>query len=264
MLEITEITDRHNAIPEPSNLIRSDIDDDSLLLDAYSQAVVAASSRITPSVVNIEVQARAARRGRVEERGTGSGFFFTPDGFLLTNHHVVGGSERVRNLHGELEAIDGRDLTGGNHVAERVPFDQLHNDASRRRFDVVMAWSVDRLGRSLQDLVVFLNHLRETRVELFLHQQGLDTTTSAGRAMFGMLSVFSEFEKSIIRERVLAGMSRAKAKGTKSGKPIGRPALPEAMRHAIRVAYAVGGVGMRTVAKRFNVSVETVRRVSVQ
>jgi DNA invertase Pin-like site-specific DNA recombinase len=126
-----------------------------------------------------------------------------------------------------------------------------------------MAWSVDRLGRSLQDLVVFLNHLRETRVELFLHQQGLDTTTSAGRAMFGMLSVFSEFEKSIIRERVLAGMSRAKAKGTKSGKPIGRPALPEAMRHAIRDAYAVGGVGMRTVAKRFNVSVETVRRLSI-
>jgi DNA invertase Pin-like site-specific DNA recombinase len=86
-----------------------------------------------------------------------------------------------------------------------------------------MAWSVDRLGRSLQDLVAFLEHLRETRVDLFLHQQGLDTTTSSGRAMFGILSVFAEFERSIIRERVIAGMRRAQAKGTKSGKPMGRP-----------------------------------------
>jgi DNA invertase Pin-like site-specific DNA recombinase len=166
--------------------------------------------------------------------------------------------------HTVVEVYRDFGISGSKGRDKRPGFDQLHKDASRRRFDVVMAWSVDRLGRSLQDLVVFLNHLRETRVELFLHQQGLDTTTSAGRAMFGMLSVFSEFEKSIIRERVLAGMSRARAKGTKSGKPIGRPALPEAMRHAIRDAYAVGGVGMRTVAKRFNVSVETVRRVSVQ
>jgi DNA invertase Pin-like site-specific DNA recombinase len=166
--------------------------------------------------------------------------------------------------HTVVEVYRDFGISGSKGRDKRPAFDQLHNDASRRRFDVVMAWSVDRLGRSLQDLVVFLNHLRETRVELFLHQQGLDTTTSAGRAMFGMLSVFSEFEKSIIRERVLAGMSRAKAKGTKSGKPIGRPAIPEPMRHAIRDAYAVGGVGMRTVAKRFNVSVETVRRVSVQ
>jgi DNA invertase Pin-like site-specific DNA recombinase len=119
-----------------------------------------------------------------------------------------------------------------------------------------MAWSVDRLGRSLQDLVAFLEHLRETRVELFLHQQGLDTTTSAGRAMFGMLSVFAEFERSIIRERVVAGMRRAKAKG----KAIGRPAIPSAKRLAIRKAYMAGGVGLRTVARKFGVGVETVRR----
>jgi DNA invertase Pin-like site-specific DNA recombinase len=119
-----------------------------------------------------------------------------------------------------------------------------------------MAWSVDQLGRSLQDLVAFLEHLRETRVELFLHQQGLDTTTSAGRAMFGMLSVFAEFERSIIRERVVAGMRRAKAKG----KAIGRPAIPSAKRVAIRKAYMAGGVGLRTVARKFGVGVETVRR----
>jgi DNA invertase Pin-like site-specific DNA recombinase len=165
--------------------------------------------------------------------------------------------------HTVVEVYRDFGISGGKGRDKRPAFDALHKDATRRKFDVVMAWSVDRLGRSLQDLVVFLNHLRDTRVDLFLHQQGLDTTTSAGRAMFGMLSVFSEFERSIIRERVIAGIARARAKGTKSGKPIGRPAIPQAMRQAIRDAYASDGVGMRTVAKRFNVSIETVRRLSV-
>jgi DNA invertase Pin-like site-specific DNA recombinase len=124
-----------------------------------------------------------------------------------------------------------------------------------------MAWSVDRLGRSLQDLVEFLRHLQETKVELFLHQQGLDTTTSAGRAMFGMLSVFSEFERSIISERVVAGIARAKIKGTKSGRPFGRPPIPPGTRAAIREAYKRGDGGYRTVAKQFGVAVETVRNV---
>lgn len=84
--------------------------------------------------------------------------------------------------------------------------------------------------------------------------------TSSGRAMFGMLSVFPEFERSIIRERLVAGMARAKAKGTKSGKPIGRPAIHPARRAAIRAAYKVGGIGLRPVAEALNVSAEAVRR----
>ena len=158
--------------------------------------------------------------------------------------------------HDVVELYVDHGVSGAKGRDKRPAFDRLHQDATRRRFDLVMAWSVDRLGRSLQDLVAFLEHLRETRVELFLHQQGLDTTTSAGRAMFGMLSVFAEFERSIIRERVVAGMRRAKAKG----KAIGRPAIPSAKRLAIRKAYMAGGVGLRTVARKFGVGVETVRR----
>jgi DNA invertase Pin-like site-specific DNA recombinase len=155
-------------------------------------------------------------------------------------------------------------VSGSKGQDKRPGFDNLHRDATRRRFDLVMAWSVDRLGRSLQDLVAFLEHLRETGVELFLHQQGLDTTTSSGRAMFGMLSVFAEFERSIIRERVLSGMARAKAKGTKSGKAIGRPAIAPPTRNAIRDAYKAGGVSLRAVARKHNVGVETVRRCLVE
>jgi hypothetical protein len=77
-------------------------------------------------------------------------------------------------------------------------------DAARREFDMVMGWSVDRLERSLQDLVGFLSELHALGIDLFLHQQGLDTTTPAGKAMFQMLGVFAEFERSIIQERVRA------------------------------------------------------------
>jgi DNA invertase Pin-like site-specific DNA recombinase len=76
-----------------------------------------------------------------------------------------------------------------------------------------------------------------------------------------MLSVFSEFERSIIRERVVAGVARAKVKGTRSGKPIGRPRVAAHLRTAIRNAYAAGGVGLRAVAQQFGVGVETVRCV---
>ena len=166
----------------------------------------------------------------------------------------------ARMGHEVIEVYRDHGISGARGRERRPAFDKLHRDATRRRFDVVMAWSVDRLGRSLQDLVGFLEHLRETGIELFLHQQGLDTTTSSGRAMFGMLSVFAEFERSIVKERVIAGMARAKAKGTKSGRAIGRPAIPPATRTAICYAYMVGGVGLRGVAKQFDVGVETVRR----
>ena len=144
---------------------------------------------------------------------------------------------------------------------ERPAFDKLHRDATLRKFDLIMARSVDRLGRSLQDLVHFLEHLRATRVELFLHQQGLDTTSPAGRAMFGMLSVFSEFERAIIQERIAAGMARAKANGTKSGKPIGRPRIAAPIKDRIRAAHRAGGASLRDLAAQFGVGRETVRRV---
>jgi DNA invertase Pin-like site-specific DNA recombinase len=162
--------------------------------------------------------------------------------------------------HDIVEVYQDNGISGSKGRDKRLAFDKLHRDAARRKFDIVMAWSVDRLGRSLQDLVAFLEHLRSTKVELFLHQQGLDTTTPSGRAMFGMLGVFAEFERAMIQERVKAGMARARDRGTKSGKTIGRPAIPEATRLAIVETYKAGGVGLRAVARKFGVGVETVRR----
>src|SRR6266550_1001406 len=123
---------------------------------------------------------------------------------------------RVYKDHG-ISGAKGRD--------KRPEFDRLLRDAAQRKFDMVMAWSVDRLGRSLQDLVGFLSELHALHVDLFLHQQGLDTTTPAGKAMFQMMGVFAEFERAMIAERVRAGLARARENGTKTGNAIGRPRI---------------------------------------
>jgi DNA invertase Pin-like site-specific DNA recombinase len=90
---------------------------------------------------------------------------------------------------------------------------------ARREVDMVAAWSVDRLGRSLMDLLVLLRELHAKGVDLFLHQQGLDTSTRSGPAMFQMMGVFAEFERAMIRERVMSGLARAKEQGTQLGRP---------------------------------------------
>ena len=96
------------------------------------------------------------------------------------------------------------------------------------------------IGRSLQDLVHFLDHLRSTRVELFLHQQGLDATSPAGRAMFGNALSVQRVRAGDHPERIAAGMARAKAKGTKSGKPMGRPRIAAPIKDQIRAAHGAG------------------------
>jgi len=148
-------------------------------------------------------------------------------------------------------------VSGAKGRDKRPQFDKLCKDATKRRFDVVMAWSVDRLGRSLQDLISFLSHIRELRIDLYLHQQGIDTTTSAGKAMFQMMGVFAEFEREMIQERIRAGLARTVAKGTK----LGRPKIAAATEISIREALAKGDAGMLKIATQFGVGTSTVQRI---
>ena len=150
-------------------------------------------------------------------------------------------------------------ISGTRGRDQRPAFDKLCRDAARRGFDMVMAWSVDRLGRSLQDLVGFLSELHSLKIDLFLRQQGLDTTTPAGKAMFQMLGVFAEFEQAIIAERVRAGLARARSEG----KQLGRPRIAPELEARIRKALATPGrPGVRVIAKRFRVDPGTVQRIS--
>ena len=138
------------------------------------------------------------------------------------------------------EVYEDHAISGAKSSDQRPALSKLLKDAVRRRFDMVAVWAVDRLGRSLTDLLNTLQTLKQSKVGLFLHQQGIDTSTSAGNAFFQMLGVFAEFERAIIVERVNAGIARAKAKGTKSGKAIGRPQLKTKKLDAARAALAEG------------------------
>jgi DNA invertase Pin-like site-specific DNA recombinase len=150
-------------------------------------------------------------------------------------------------------------ISGAKGRNGRPGFDAMHRDAARRRFDMVMAWSVDRLGRSLQDLVGLLSELHALKIELYLHQQGLDTTTPAGKAMFQMMGVIAEFERTLIQERVRAGMARAK----REGKHVGRPPIAPELEQRIREALVVPGrPGVRVIARQFGVNPGTVQRIA--
>jgi DNA invertase Pin-like site-specific DNA recombinase len=151
-------------------------------------------------------------------------------------------------------------VSGAKGRKDRPKLDALLKGVARKEFDVVAAWSVDRLGRSLVDLIALLQELHSTGVDLYLHQQGINTTTPAGRALFQMMGVFAEFEREMIRERVAAGLARAKAHGTKSGNPIGRPAVSDDVERRIRELRAQG-LGMLKVAKLVGCGVSVVQRV---
>ena len=124
-----------------------------------------------------------------------------------------------------------------------------------------MAWSVDRLGRSLQDLIGFLNEIHTVGVDLYLHQQGLDTTMPAGKALFQMMGVFAEFERSMIQERVRAGLRRAVSEGKQLGRPRIAPDLEKRILEALK-ARGRTGEGVRGIAERFGVNPSTVQRIS--
>ena len=155
---------------------------------------------------------------------------------------------------------DDNGISGAKSREQREAFNRLCKDATRRKFDVVMSWSVDRLGRSLQDLIGFLSELHAVGVDLYLHQQGIDTTTPAGKAMFQMMGVFAEFERSMIQERVKSGLARAKLHGTKSGKPLGRPKVKGKIVKAV-LAARVDGTGKRKIARQLGIGVSTVNRI---
>nr|WP_241753045.1 recombinase family protein [Paenibacillus polymyxa] len=144
-----------------------------------------------------------------------------------------------------ISGVKGRDRRPG--------YDALLKGVARKDFDQIMAWSVDRLGRSLPDLVAFLNDIQSKSVDLYLHQQGLDTSTPSGRMMFQMLGVFAEFERSMIRERIMAGLRRTTKKS-------GRRPMPDHRVEAIRTSLK-DGLGLRATARLHRASPMTVTAI---
>ncbi|MDQ7090306.1 MAG: recombinase family protein [Methylococcales bacterium] len=154
------------------------------------------------------------------------------------------------------EIYEDAGISGAKGRDKRPALDNLLKDATRRKFDIVAAWSVDRLGRSLQNLVSFLSDIHGYGIDLYLHQQGIDTTTPAGKAMFQMLRVFAEFERSMIQDRVKAGLDRAKS----NGQILGRPST-NSEKEAQIIETLNTGTGILKTAKIHSVGTSVVQRI---
>ena len=162
--------------------------------------------------------------------------------------------------HTVVKVYEDQGISGAKGRDKRPAFDALLKQAVRREFDMIAVWSSDRLGRSLSHLVEVLQTIRDTGTGLYIHTQSVDTTTPAGRAMFGMLGVFSEFEREMIVARVNAGIARAKQHGTRSGKPHGRPRVDAKIEDRVRQQLS-SGAGILKTAKVVGVGSGTVQRI---
>jgi len=178
-------------------------------------------------------------------------------------------AQTVENQIRELRQVAGR---RGWHVVEvysdagisgakgrngRPGLDSMLKGASRRKFDIVMAWAIDRLGRSLSDLLDTIRHLEACGVDLYLNQQAIDTTTPMGKLVFQVTGAFAEFERTMIRQRIKAGLKRAVAQGVK----LGRPKIDSATERKVRNQLAKG-VGILKVARLLGIGTGTVQRIA--
>jgi DNA invertase Pin-like site-specific DNA recombinase len=178
------------------------------------------------------------------------------DGQSVTNQRLELEAAAERNGWSIVAVFSDPGISGAKGRDKRPGLDKMLKAVARREFDMVAAWSVDRLGRSLPDLLTMLGELQAKNVDLYLHKQALDTSTPAGRMLFQMLGVFAEFERAMIRDRVLAGLGRAR----KAGKVLGRPRLAPDKETAVRSMLAAGK-GINSTAKAIGVSNGVVERI---
>jgi DNA invertase Pin-like site-specific DNA recombinase len=169
-----------------------------------------------------------------------------------------------------VETYQDAGISGAKGREQRRGLDALLKDASRRKFDIVMAWAIDRLGRSLIDLLGTIQHLEAVGVDLYLDQQAIDTTTPAGKLLFQLTGAFAEFERSMIRQRVRAGLSIIKQKIARDGKFVSkagkvrkRLGRPGAEAHKLELARQelARGTGIGKTARMLGLGTGTVHKL---
>jgi DNA invertase Pin-like site-specific DNA recombinase len=158
-----------------------------------------------------------------------------------------------------VETYSDAGISGAKSRKDRPGLDLMLKEAQRGKFDVLMAWAIDRLGRSLIDLLGIVQHLEACHVDLYLDQQSIDTTTPAGKLMFQVCGAFAEFERSMIRQRVKLGLKRAVAQG----KVLGRPQISGDIERKVQRELRKGS-GILKVAKKLGLGTSTVARVKAE
>ena len=178
-------------------------------------------------------------------------------------------SQSVERQISELENVAARNnweivdryidhgISGAKSRDQRPELDRMMKDSTKRKFDVVMVWSIDRLGRSLQNLMEILNDLKSKNIDLYMDQQAIDTTTPTGSLMFAMIGAFAEFERSIIRDRVISGLENARKKGRIGGRPTN---LTDEIRSKI-IELKAAGASIRKIKEECSVGTATLYKV---
>ena len=192
-----------------------------------------------------------------------------PDRRVALYYRVSTSSQTTENQRHDLErtaALRGwkvvftysdEGISGANSRSDRPALDAMLKAATRGKFDLVSVWSIDRLGRSLQHLVETVNELHAVGVDLYVHQQAIDTSTPAGKLAFSVFGALAEYERELIRERVRVGLDRARRNGTKLGRPTNLDALVRAQIIALRAKEQP----IRKIAAQLRVGTGTVYRV---
>ena len=180
----------------------------------------------------------------------------TSDGRQTTENQIADLTAIARQLGWQVTEVITDEASGTKGRARRPGYDRLLTAIMRREIDLIAVWSVDRLARSLAELVAFLGEVQNRGIDLYLHRQAVDTSTPAGRALFHLLGVFAEFERNLIADRVRAGIQRAKSEG----KRLGRPALADAIRQRVEQELR-RGTPIRAIARNLKIAPITVRRI---
>lgn len=181
------------------------------------------------------------------------------DGQTVENQRLVLDAVAQRRGWEIARTYEDNGISGAKGRDKRLGFDSMLKDASRRRFDVLMVWSIDRMGRSTATVAGALAELEAAGVAIYADKEGMDATTPHGKAMLQMAAVFAELERGMIRERVKAGLERAKSQGV----VLGRPKVADDKIEAVR-ARLQAGEGMVRIAKTLGVGVSTVQRVKAE
>ena len=162
-----------------------------------------------------------------------------------------------RSGYNIIQIYEDKGISGSKGREDRPALNQMMKDATHRKFDMVMCWSIDRLGRSISHLIEIMNELNELKIDMFFSQQSIDTTQSSGRMLFSIMGAIGEFEKSLIKERVLAGLDRARKNGTKLGRPSN---MTDGLKSAILI-LTDKGVGVRETCRKLGIGCATYFKV---
>ncbi len=162
-----------------------------------------------------------------------------------------------RSGYNIIQIYEDKGISGSKGREDRPALNQMMKDATHRKFDMVMCWSIDRLGRSISHLIEIMNELNELKIDMFFSQQSIDTTQSSGRMLFSIMGAIGEFEKSLIKERVLAGLDRARKNGTKLGRPSN---MTDGLKSAILILKDKG-LGVRETCRKLGIGCATYYKV---